>query len=76
MTNLKAVLMLMGLILMLLLLGVLMTSCKDPGSKLPYAVHVNTVPLPDGRTVICVTYYGDGITCDWAGLRSTNAEER
>lgn len=32
-------------------------------------VYVSTVKLPDGRSMLCATRMGQGISCDWAGAK-------
>lgn len=43
------------------------SGCTDPSA--PEAYGSSTVPLPDGRKVICVAYdsgsYAGGLSCDW-----------
>lgn len=49
-----------------------LTGCGGPADR---AVtrdglwSVETVDLPDGRTVTCVVRSGNGVSCDWESIR-------
>lgn len=45
-----------------ILAALLLTGCADSGLDSVFTV---SVPLPDGRTVLCVIRDTDGLSCDW-----------
>ena len=55
--------------LVLSFIGVTFAAVQKPDPLRNTGFHAIAVPLPDGRRVICVTFYQAGVSCDWEHAR-------
>lgn len=64
---------LLSVLTILLIVLAIVVGCRERSANasdgVPYSMGVSTVPLPDGRKVICVTFWQESISCDWPGAK-------